>query len=52
MPYVTKSNLPPGVGRPESRLIAEYVANKFPDRRIALSFPLGPEVTIGDQRLT
>lgn len=52
MPYVTKSKLPQGVGRPESRLISEYVAQKFPGQRHALSFPLGPEVAMSATQLT
>lgn len=52
MPYVTKSKLPAGVGRAESRLISEYLALKFPGMRVALSHPLGPEITTGSNGLS
>ncbi len=52
MPYVTKPSLLGGAGRPESRLMSEYVATTFPDRRVALSPALGPEIETAPTRLT
>jgi hypothetical protein len=52
MAYVTKSRLPATIGRPESRLIGEYIATRFAGKRVALAQPLGPEVVILPQSLT
>lgn len=42
----------PKVSRPETRLIAEYVATKFPGQRVAMGVPLGPAIDTGPARLT
>ena len=42
----------PKVSRPETRLISEYAAAKFPGLRLALGMPLGPAIDMGPARLT
>ena len=50
--YVSSGKPPPNVRRPETRLLGEYVAEKFPGRRVALGLPLGPEIEHGELKLT
>lgn len=46
------SGVPPRVKAPETRLIGEYVALKFPGQRVAMGVPLGPEIDTGPTRIT